>query len=156
MKFVSAFLAVFVSGALAQTSSAPLIIKAGSGPVMFLRFSPNGGELARICAFGPVAMFDTTSYRRARTFLPEIEHTPELTGFAYSPDGTKIATAEGYRGARVWNAADPGKPIPKEQSILVVDELYVLDTPLRVLQAPIRGDSNLYVLQTGFSPDGDF
>jgi hypothetical protein len=48
MKFASAFLAVFVLGALAQTSSAPVVIKDGFGPVMFLRFSPNSGELARI------------------------------------------------------------------------------------------------------------
>lgn len=160
IKFVSAFLAVFVLGGLAQTSSAPVVIRDEFGPVMLLRFSPNGGELVRMCAFGPVALFDTTSYRRARTFRAEIEHTPELTGFAYSPDGTKIATAEGYRGARIWNAADPGKP--DRASVyrpdgsrfwLSVDALYVLDIPLLVLQAPM-GDHNLYAEATGFSPDG--
>jgi WD40 repeat protein len=123
--------------------------------VMSLEFSPNGDELARFCFGYAVALFDTTNYRRARTFLSETEHTPQLRGFAYSPDGTMIATAEGYRGARVWNAADPGKPIPKEKRFSgVVYELYALDTPLRVLQAPIRGDRNLSVLQIGFSPDG--
>lgn len=160
MKFASALLAVFVLGAFAQTSSAPLVIKDEFGPVMFLRFSPNGGELVRMCAFGPVALFDTTTYRRARTFLAELEHTPQLTGFAYSPDGTKIATAEGYRGTRIWNAADPGKPdrasVYKPDGSRFwwsVDELYVLDTPLRVLQAPM-GDHNLYADATVFSPDG--
>ena len=127
MKFVSAFLAVFVLGALAQTSSAPVVIKDEFGPVMFLRFSPNGGELARMCAFGPVALFDTTSYRRARTFRVPAS---QLMMVAYSLDGTRIATAEGYHGARVWNAADPGKPESYRVSRfwLSVDELYVLDT----------------------------
>jgi len=69
MNFLSAFLAVFVFSALAQTPSAPVVIKDGHGPVMFIRFSPNGGELARICAFGPVALFNTTGYSRARTFV---------------------------------------------------------------------------------------
>jgi len=153
MKIVSAFLAVLVFGALAQTPSAPVVIKGGY-PVLFLRFSPNGGELVRLCAFGPVALFDTTSYRRARTFLTEIEHTPGLMMVAYSPDGTRIATADGYGGARVWNAADPGRPMPKKgASFFGVDELYVLDTPLQVLQAP-GPDRGLDVLWTGFSPDG--
>jgi len=154
MKFVSAFLVVFVLGALAQTSSAPIAIKDNFGPVMFLRFSPNGGELARLCAFGPVTLFDTASYRRARTFLTEIEQTPEMSMFAYSPDGTRIATSDVHKGTRVWNAADPGKP--DRASVqhrpdgsrfwLSVDELYVLDTPLRVLDQD--------GLLTGFSRDG--
>ncbi len=163
MKFVSVFLAVFVFGALAQTPSAPVVIKSEFGPVMFLRFSPNGGELARLCGFGPVALFDTTTYRRARTFLTEIEHTPSLMMVAFSPDGARIATAEGRNGARVWNAADPGKPdrahvyrLNGSRFWLSVDELYVLDTPLRVLQAPTRTreDDKLSVEWTGFSPDG--
>jgi WD40 repeat protein len=152
MKFASAFLAVFVFGALAQTSSAPVVIKDWYGLVMFLRFSPNGGELARIKTFGPAALFDTTSYRRARTFLTEIEHTPEMVVVAYSPDGTRIATVDGYNGARVWNAADPGKPTATKESFLVVDELYVLDTPLRVLQASSPPEQK--PVWTEFSPDG--
>jgi WD40 repeat protein len=156
VKFVSAFLAVFVSGALAQTPSAPVVIKDECTWVLSLEFSPNGGELARFCFGYEVALIDTTSYRRARTFLTETEHTPQLQGFAYSPDGTMIATAEGRNGARVWNAADPGKPLPKEKSISFVYELYALETPLRVLQAPTRTreDDKLRVVLTGFSPDG--
>ena len=152
MKFVSAFLAVFVFGALAQTPSAPVVIKGECGIVTGLHFSPNGGELARFCFGGPVALFDTTSYRKARTFLTEMEHTPELRQLGYSPDGTMIVTVQGYDGAQVWDAADPGKPIPKEDFVL--DKLYALDTPLRILQAPSRRDSNLDVLGAMFSPDG--
>ena len=94
MKFVSAFLAVFVFGALAQTPSAPVVIKDECKWVLSLEFSPHGGELARFCFGYEVALIDTTSYRGARTFLTETEHTPQLQGFAYSPDGTMIATAD--------------------------------------------------------------
>lgn len=97
---------IFVSAALAQTSSAPLVIKDECSWVLALKFSPNGGELARFCFGNAVALIDTTTYRRARTFLSEAQHTPELRGLAYSPDGTTIATAEGHHGARIWNAAD--------------------------------------------------
>jgi WD40 repeat protein len=161
VKFVSAFLAVFVFGALAQTPSAPVVIKDECTWVLSLEFSPNGSELARFCFGYAVALYDTTNYRRARTFLTETEHTPELLGFAYSPDGTVMVTVQGGYGVLVWNAADPGKLIPKEESILVkeksilvVDELYALGTPLRVLEARPRGNDTLNVLGIGFSPDG--
>src|SRR5271155_3617743 len=97
MKFVSAFLTVFgfVSGALAQTPSAPVVIKDECAMVLSLEFSPNGGELARFCFGYEVVLFDTSNYRRARTFLSETEHTPELRQFAYSPDGTTIAAVLG-------------------------------------------------------------
>jgi len=76
-----------------------------------------------------------------------------LGGGCINPDGTRIATAEGNDGARVWNAADPCKPIPKKESILVVDKLFALEIPLRVLEAPSR-DRTLDVERTEFSPDG--
>jgi WD40 repeat protein len=161
VKFASTFLTVFVFGALAQTPSAPVVVKDECTWVLSLGFSPNGGELARFCFGYAVALYDTTNYRRARTFLTETEHTPELLGFAYSPDGTAIVTVQGGYGVLVWNAADPGKLIPKEESILVkeksilvVDELYALDAPLRVLEARPRGNDTLNVLGIGFSPDG--
>jgi hypothetical protein len=67
--FVSAFLAVFVFGALAQTPSAPVVIKDECTWVPSLEFSPNAGELARFCFGYAVALYDTTNYRRARKFL---------------------------------------------------------------------------------------
>jgi WD40 repeat protein len=148
MNFASAFLAVFafVFDASAQTPSDSVVIKDWCPWVLSLKFAPNGGELARFCFGYAVALYDTSTYRRARTFLTETEHTPELREFAYSPDGTVIATVEGSY-VRLWNAADPGKSIPnealilvKEKSIWVVEELYALDTPLRVLEAPPRGE----------------
>jgi WD40 repeat protein len=156
MKFVSAFLAVFgcVFCASAQTPSAPVVIKDECGMVLSLEFSPNGGDLARFCFGYEVVLLDTTNYHRARTFLSETEHTPELREFAYSPDGTIIATVLG-NSAQVWNAADPGKPVPKEKSISDMYVLYALDTPLRVLEVHNRsGDYKLNVSSIRFSPDG--
>jgi WD40 repeat protein len=155
MKFVSAFLAVFifVSSALRQTPSTPALIKDECGIVLSLEFSPAGGELARFCVGYKVVLLDTTNYRRARTFLSEMEHTPELRELGYSPDGTIIATVFG-NSAQVWNAADPGKPVPKEKSISDAYVLYALDTPLRVLEVHNRsGDQKLNVSALGFSPD---
>ncbi len=77
---------------------------------------------------------------------------------AYSRDGSRIATAEGIDGARVWDAAVPGKPhqlFPQHgdwMARLGADEFYLLDTPLRVLQAPSR-DRKHTVHWTEFSPD---
>jgi hypothetical protein len=62
---------------------------------VFLRFSPDGRELARIPMFGPVRLSDTASYKKIRTFKVGMRMV------AYSPDGTKLATAEGTDGARV-------------------------------------------------------
>jgi WD40 repeat protein len=152
MKFLSAFIAAFgfVFAALAQISSSPIVIKDSGDPVMFLKFSPNGGELVRAQAFQGFLLLDTTTYRRGRTFFPDTEHTPEMRMVAYSPDGTMIATAMGYNGERVWNAADPGKPIPANGSRGGLDEIYVLDSPLRILEPPSRPK----VIWTGFSTDG--
>lgn len=153
--FFAAFVFIFVFVALAQTPSAPVVIKGTGDPVMFLRFSPNGGELVRAGALEGFLLFDTTSYRRARTFFPDTEHTPEMRMVAYSPDGTMIATAMGYNGARVWDAADPGKPIPANGSRGDLDEIYVLHTPLRILEDPSRpGHRKPKVIWTGFSADG--
>lgn len=155
MKFVGVFLAVFVFvfSAWAQTPSAPAVIKDECGMVLSLEFSPNGGELVRFCLGYKVLLLDTTNYRKARTFLSETEHTPELRDFAYSPDGTMIATVL-VNSAQVWNAADPGKPMPKEESISGMYELYALDKPLRVLEVHNRsGDYKLNVSSVAFSPD---
>lgn len=155
MKLSTPSFVFLVSVAWAQTPTAPIVIKGGQGDcflVAFLRFSPDGRELVRGCASGPVAMFDTKTYRRARTFLPEIEHTPELTDLAYSPDGRIIATTRGWGGTFIWNAADPGKPVGgKTAAFLGVDELYALDTPMRTLEPPVLGGR---VGSVSFSPDG--
>ena len=139
-------LAVLALGSMAQTPGDTTVIKNGMGPVFFLRFSPNGRELARICQFGPVELFDTTSYNKARTFAVGMRMV------AYSADGTRIATAEGTDGARVWDAMATGTRIPDSPQI-VVGELHLLEMPLHVLQAPSR-DATLRVFWAEFSPDG--
>lgn len=143
MKLVSTFFAVLVSASSAQTPSTAFVIKDGVGPVVFLRFSPDGGELARICQFGPVMLFDTNGYRKARTF------SVGMRMIAYSPDRTRMATAEGTDGARIWEAAAKGKPMP--ESVMI--ELHLLDAPLQVLEAPGQ-DRKQQVLWAEFSPDG--
>ncbi len=148
MRFLlsAALFAALASQGSAQTSTATAVIKNGMGPVAFLRFSPDGQELARICQFGPVELFNTKSYNKLRTF------SIGMRMVAYSPDGTRIATAEGTDGARVWDAALPGKRLLSSPAI-GVEEVYLLDTPLQVLQAPSR-DAMVRVFWTEFSPDG--
>lgn len=159
LTFIGAWILVLGLGAFPQTPTDPVVIHSSGMLVMFLQFSPSGGELARLCGFGPVRMFDTANYHKARTFLPEVEHTPELASLAYSPDGKLIATAQGWSGALLWNAADSGKPKPEAAHFFGVDELYVLDTPSYVLIAPhssSRGpqDPESRVDGALFSPDG--
>jgi WD40 repeat protein len=149
-----ALLALLSSGAVGQEPSTATVICCGFGPVAFLRFSPDGRELERVCVFGGPFLFDTGNYNKGRSFPVG----PWMV--AYSPDGTRIATAEGHGGARVWDAALQGKPIPsgledaklpndKRRAGLVLD-LREMDTPLHVLQTP--GPDQ--VLWTEFSPDG--
>jgi len=118
------------------------VIKDGFMMEVFLRFSPSGRELVRIPQFGPVILSDTANYKKARTFHLGMRMV------AYSPDGTKMATAEGTDGARVWDAAIQGKRVPEAPG-----EIYVLETPLQVLEAPSK-DSKRRVFWTEFSPDG--
>ncbi|HVO63751.1 MAG TPA: hypothetical protein VMT53_22700 [Terriglobales bacterium] len=160
MKLLTTFLAFCAVSTWAQATSAPLVIKSeGCVGVVFLQFSPDGTELARECGFAPIQLFDTATYRKSRTFRPEIDYTPELTGFDYSPDGKTMATARNHSGALIWKADDPGKPVPHDgqtlKSFYGVDEVYALDKPLHVLQGPNpRGDDFASVLSINYSPDG--
>jgi len=141
-----------------KPSSSETVLISCFGPANFLRFSPDGRELARACgvAFrGPkmAVLFDTGNYTRARTF------PNGLRVVAYSPDGTRMATAETEDGARVWDATLPGTGFHRKGRSLerppagYLVELYKLDTPLRVLEAPSR-EPGVHVFWTGFSPDG--
>jgi WD40 repeat protein len=154
VKFLGALVLVLGLGTLPGASTAPTVIHSGYFWVVSLKFSPSGGELARMCRFNAVTLFDSSNYRKARTFLPEIQHTPGLTSLSYSPDGRLIATAEDGR-ALIWNTADPGKPKPEQNSFFGVDALYALETPLRVLEAPVPGPRGPEgaVDWVGFSPD---
>jgi WD40 repeat protein len=71
-----------------------------------------------------------------------------------------MVTVRPIIGADIWNAADPGKPVPPKngesfKSFYGVDELYALDKPLRVLEAAISsGDEFASALDVDYSPDG--
>jgi WD40 repeat protein len=127
----------------AASSPEVFIIKDRCFGEVFLRFSPSGRELARIPQFGPVHLTDTASYKKVRTFKVGMRMV------AYSPDGTKMATAEGTDGARIWDTAGQGRRLPEAKSA----EVYMLDTPLKVLEAP-SADRKKRVFWTEFSPDG--
>lgn len=115
----------------------------GFGWCLNLSFSPDQKELFRSHAFGQV-MTDTTSWKKARVFNIGIRM------MAYSPDGKLLATAEGTDGARIWNAADPGKRQKESPDGLL--EISVLEKPRRVLLAPFQS-STQKVLWAAFSPD---
>jgi WD40 repeat protein len=158
MKLLSSLLAVALS-ASAQTAGTPIVIKGEGCPLIAsLQFSPDGRELARGCAFGPFQLFDTATYDKSRTFRSEIDYTPSLTGFAYSPDGKTMATARGRGGALIWQTDDPGKPAQLDKPLkpfFGVDEVYALDKPVHVLVPPIpSSDQFASVLSVDYSPDG--
>lgn len=142
MKRIVVFLSLTAVGVWAQSASDNKVIKDGFGPVFFLRFSPSGAELARVCAFGLPMLFDTAGYGKARTF------SIGMRMVAYSPDGTMIVTAEGTDGVRVWDASIPGQRIPN-----VADSVFLLDRPLHILAPPSR-DPMQRAFWTEFSPDG--
>ena len=48
--------------------------------------------------------------RRHLPLVPELEHQAEVWSAAFSPDGTRVATASLDKTARVWNATT-GKPV---------------------------------------------
>ena len=163
MKLLAAFLVALAVSAFAQSAGTPVVIKReGCFAAGSLAFSPDGSELAQACGFAPIEIFDTTNYRKARTFRSQIDYTPDLRGFAYSPDGKTMATVRLVIGAEIWNAADPGKPVPPKngesyKSFYGVDELYALDKPLRVLEAPRSSrDEFASAVDVDYSPDGKF
>jgi WD40 repeat protein len=137
---------IFIALCLGQTSTPPGMLRNGTGAVVFLRFSPDGRHLARICQFGPVAIFDTASYRTIRSF------DIEMRMVAWNKAGTLLATAEGTDGARVWGATDEGRARPGA-SFRDVDAVRVLDHPVHVLSPPGQGAARR-IFWAEFSPDG--
>lgn len=154
---IGSVLCVLLAAAgLAQQSGPPRVLRNGTDGVAFLRFSPDGRYLARICQTGPVAIFETASYRKIRSF------DIGMRMVAWNPAATLLATAEGTDGAHVWDAAAEGKiavpqlrprypisgsPLPD------VDEVRVLSQPLQVLAPPGLPRSQV-IFWAEFSPDG--
>ena len=78
-----------------------------------VRFSPNGKILALFRDLGRIELWDVESGRKIRTLVCDRSHTPSV--LAFSPDGTKLASAGGdlWRGdhtVRLWDVAQ-GKEI---------------------------------------------
>lgn len=110
---------------------------------VYLKFSPDGKELARLPQFGMPYLSDTSNYsNKVRSFQIGMRMVD------YSSDGSKIVTAEGTDGARVWDARATGKQLKYAN----IDELFILDTPLKVLETPSRDRGNV-VFWAEFSPD---
>ena len=137
--------ALLGTAGLAQQGS-PFRVLRGPDAVYFLRFSSDGRYLARICQSGPVAIFETASYKRVRSFHIAMRMV------AWNPAATLLATAEGSDGARVWNAAAEGVRLPRS-SLTEVDEVRVLRQPIQVLDTPGLPSSRV-IFWTEFSPDG--
>jgi WD40 repeat protein len=117
---------------------------AGMGWPVYLCFSPDQKELARLYAFGHV-LSDTSSWQKGRFFNVGIRM------MAYSPDGKTIATAEGTDGVRIWNAADRGTRLQAPPT--TPSERYLLDKPARVLLRPAESRGQR-VFWAAFSADG--
>ncbi|MEJ2246158.1 MAG: hypothetical protein P8Y80_08820 [Acidobacteriota bacterium] len=131
------------SGANSKTTPEITIIDDSCKLEVYLQFSPDGKELARLPQFGMVHLSDTSNYsNKIRSF--EIG----MRMVNYSSDGRKIVTAEGTDGARVWDAGLKGTRFKNAK----IDELYILDTPLKILETPSR-DQSARVFWAEFSPD---
>jgi WD40 repeat protein len=93
-RLFDALILILGLGVLPGASTIPMTIHGECFMPASLQFSPSGRELACMCMFHAVRLFDTANHRKARTFLREIQYTPGLTSLSYSPDGRLIATAE--------------------------------------------------------------
>ena len=69
-----------------------------------LRLSPDGARLATLTGAGTVRLFATDEWREIAQLAPQVGR---VDAFAFSPDGTLLATLSTERGElTVWNAAD--------------------------------------------------
>lgn len=129
---------------LTNASGVPIqVISEGyGGGEAFLRYSPDGSELARFPRSGPMILSETNNYNKLRTF--EIG----MSMLDYAPCGSILATAEGCNGLRLWDTAERGELIRTNGA-----EIRLLQAPLKILIAPSKVPGR-QVLWTEFSPDG--
>lgn len=112
---------LLVSGAADRTARGwdpaagkPLWTWTGKSAVTGLAVRPGGKEVAVGTADGGLTVLDVSGAapkeRSART-----AHVAGVAGAAYSPDGSRLATAGGDGVLRVWTVGDDGVPVPLAQ-----------------------------------------
>jgi WD40 repeat protein len=76
-------------------------------------FSPDGKWIAAGGGYRVVRLWDATTYEHVRSLE---EHTSEVRGLAFSPDGRSLATVSFDCSTRVWTLA-PGRPAAGERRV---------------------------------------
>jgi WD40 repeat protein len=121
------------------------IVKVHGGAWLnYVSYSPDQKEFSRVWAFGDL-ISDTESWKKHRDFDVGIRMV------AYSPDGKTMATAEGRDGARIWNVAERGEPVP---TLSALGQMNKLTKSKQVLLTPAQARNQQQVLWTAYSADG--
>lgn len=137
--------------------------------VMDVAWSPDGRHIALGCGLGAALIIAAEDGREIQQF--PTNHQFWLTGIAYSPDGTKLATSGGDRKAKIWDLAKTTTPIELAghsdwvTSLTFSDDGKSLATSSRdgtvmiwnalsgVRRMALKGHSN-WVMNVNYSADG--
>ena len=110
-----------VSGAADRTARAwdpaagkPLWTWTGKSAVTGAAVRPGGKEVALGTADGGLTVLDVSGGTPKELFGRTV-HVAGVAGVAYSPDGSRLATAGGDGLLRVWAVGDDGRPAPLSQ-----------------------------------------
>jgi len=88
-----------------QTGAEERVIQASEGGVLFVTFTPDGGELVSTGEDGRLHFFDPSSGARGRVMGA---HDGGVTAVAFSPDGALMATGGDDAFVRLWNVETGG------------------------------------------------
>ncbi|MBX9582655.1 MAG: WD40 repeat domain-containing protein, partial [Gemmataceae bacterium] len=84
---------------------------AGKSAVSGVAVRPGGAQVAAGTADGGLVVLDITGETPKELFA-QTAHVAGVAAVAYSPDGTRLATAGGDGVLRVWAVGDDGRPAP--------------------------------------------